>query len=98
MAILVVALHMDTFFNSSFKFDLPVFGSHHGSTLKAASLVELGSEALCYAAKVQFGLDDFALSSGSFALFPLVYFVLPPVDSGAAFNPLGKFPSILQPF
>jgi hypothetical protein len=48
MTTLVMALHMDTFFNSSFKFDLPVFGSHHGSTLKAASLVEPGSKASAY--------------------------------------------------
>ena len=95
MAIWAISAYIDAFFKSSFKFDLPVFGPHHGSTLKAASLVELGSEALCYAAKVQFGLDDFALSSGSFALFPLVYFVLPPVSSSAALNPLRKLPLFL---
>ncbi len=43
-------------------------------------------------------LGGFALTSGSLALFPLVYFVLPPVDSSAGFYALRKLARFLQPF
>ncbi len=48
--------------------------------------------------RFQFSFGDFALTSVRLPLLPFVYFVLTPVDSSAAFNPLGEFPSILQPF
>ena len=79
----------------AFKSDLP-FGPHRGSTLKAA--FDGRTRQQSNTAKVQFSLGDFALTSVSLPLLPFVYFVLTPVDSSAAFNPLGEFPSIFQPF
>jgi hypothetical protein len=96
MAILAISLYIDAFSKSHFKSN---FGVRVivGSTQSSLPWSNPAAKRR-YTAKVQFGLGDFALTSVSLTLNPLVYFMFIPEYSRADFNPLRKLVRFLQLF